>query len=260
MITTNLNISGIYCIINKINNKGYIGSAKNIRIRVNVHSSDLANGIHHSRYLQSSFNKYGPENFGLMILAKCPPEYLIKLEQWFLNNLKPEYNSCKIAGSTLGVKMSEESKIKNRNNKLGRKLTQQTKDKIGKAFRKKVYRYNLDGYYLDSFDGVKLAGECLDIHYQTIVNCCSSNPIYNQVGGYQWRYYKVEKILSTSINKRYKKIVLQLDRLRNFINEFESVRKASIICNINKANIATSARTKDNIVAGNYRWIYKEVI
>lgn len=112
-------ISGIYQIKNTINNKIYIGSAKNIRIRKNKHFSDLLKNKHHCIKLQNSFNKHGVNNFEFSLLANCPEEYLIKLEQWFLDNLQPEYNIYKTAYSPLGHKMSEESKLKLSNIKKG---------------------------------------------------------------------------------------------------------------------------------------------
>ena len=57
---------------------------------------------------------YNEENFEFKILANCSSEYLIKLEQWYIDNLKPEYNVCKIAGSCLGVKRRQESIDKKR--------------------------------------------------------------------------------------------------------------------------------------------------
>lgn len=51
---TYLNKSGIYRIINVINNKFYIGSAINLRKRRNTHFEQLNNNKHHSIYLQIS--------------------------------------------------------------------------------------------------------------------------------------------------------------------------------------------------------------
>jgi len=54
--------------------------------------------------------KYGYSNFTLEILEYCDvPELLIR-EQYYLDLLKPTYNIAKIAGSTLGVLKSEETK------------------------------------------------------------------------------------------------------------------------------------------------------
>jgi group I intron endonuclease len=48
----------------------------------------------------------------LDILEYCESSLCISREQYYLDLLKPEYNICKIAGSRLGTKQSEETKIK----------------------------------------------------------------------------------------------------------------------------------------------------
>lgn len=90
-------ISGIYKITNLINNKFYIGSGKCIRKRFYHHKTMLKHNKHTNSYLQRSWNKYGENNFKFEILVICPKEYRIKLEQWFLDNMKPDYNICKNA-------------------------------------------------------------------------------------------------------------------------------------------------------------------
>lgn len=56
--------------------------------------------------------KYGISNFSLDILEYCDLNIIIKKEQYYIDLLKPEYNICKVAGSTIGIKVSEETKIK----------------------------------------------------------------------------------------------------------------------------------------------------
>lgn len=101
--------SGIYQILNKVNGKSYIGSSINLAWRKTKHFTELRNNKHHSIILQRAFLKYGEDNFEFKILVNCLPEYLIKLEQWFIDNINSEYNVAKIAGSCLGVKRSKES-------------------------------------------------------------------------------------------------------------------------------------------------------
>lgn len=60
--------SGIYMIINNINLKVYIGSAKCIRKRKHEHFNSLRKNKHYNKYLQASFNKYGENNFSFVIL------------------------------------------------------------------------------------------------------------------------------------------------------------------------------------------------
>ena len=113
--------TGVYKITNLITNKFYIGSTSQTHRwksmngfyrRFEHHKQGLRANKHSNRYLQSAWNKRGENNFKFEILATCPPEYCIKLEQWFIDNLKPEYNIRKIADSNLGVLQTEEHKRK----------------------------------------------------------------------------------------------------------------------------------------------------
>jgi len=63
-------ISGIYCIENTVNNKKYIGYAKNISHRWCIHKSELKGGYHTNRYLQHAYNKYGVDNFKYYIIQE----------------------------------------------------------------------------------------------------------------------------------------------------------------------------------------------
>ena len=103
--------SGIYQIRNVLTNEKYIGSAKDFRIRENAHYSLLERNKHHSVHLQNAYNKYGKENFVFEILEFISnPINLVKYEQLYLNEYKPEYNICTIAGSRLGTAHSENTK------------------------------------------------------------------------------------------------------------------------------------------------------
>lgn len=102
--------SGIYKITNLITKDFYIGSAINFYKRKHAHFSTLKTNTHKNPHLQNAYNKYKKENFIFEIIAKCPVEYLLKLEQWFINTQNPHYNICKVAGNTLGVKWTDEQK------------------------------------------------------------------------------------------------------------------------------------------------------
>lgn len=103
--------SGIYKITNLINNKFYIGSAIYFPKRFSRHKTDLIKNIHSNKKLQNSVNKHGLDNFKFEILVTCPPEYCIKLEQWFIDNLKPEYNLSPTAGNNLGSRYRRRSDL-----------------------------------------------------------------------------------------------------------------------------------------------------
>lgn len=108
-------LSGIYKITNIINNKIYIGSAVNLKEREYEHFRRLNKNNHCNIILQNSYNKYKVENFKFEVIEKCDKKDLINKEQYYIDLLKPYYNICKIAGSKLGVKHKEESKLKLKN-------------------------------------------------------------------------------------------------------------------------------------------------
>lgn len=104
--------SGIYEIVNTVTGCRYIGSAKNIKGRWTTHRGQLVRHKHHSKYMQRSWNKYGPDIFRFSVLLYCNVENLIMYEQRCIDGFKPEYNSSPTAGSQLGLKMSKESRAK----------------------------------------------------------------------------------------------------------------------------------------------------
>lgn len=111
--------SGIYKITNILTNDFYIGSSCNLQRRKYVHFNRLDKKANHSKILQRAYDKYGKENFTFKIIATCPKEYLLKLEQWFINELKPKYNICKInPNTTEGYNHTKEDKAKMRQIKL----------------------------------------------------------------------------------------------------------------------------------------------
>jgi len=141
---------GIYRWINNINNKSYVGSAKSLSDRLNIYYSTtldrrLEKG---SSAIYSAILKYSYSNFSLEIIEYCEEDLLIYREQYYIDLLKPEYNICKIAGSTLGKVHSEITKEKIRNSTKGKKHyffgkhhTCETRKKIGEAHKLTVRSY-----------------------------------------------------------------------------------------------------------------------
>ena len=103
--------SGVYQIVNTIDNKRYIGSAVNLRKRKNEHFAHLRRGVHHSIYLQRAYNKHGRDAFCFEILMYAPISWIIEIEQALLNIINPEYNLSIKAGSRLGAPQPDSMKI-----------------------------------------------------------------------------------------------------------------------------------------------------
>jgi group I intron endonuclease len=95
--------SGIYRWTNKLSGKTYVGSAMDLTRRFRSYFSlafrekELRNG---NSVICSSLLKYGYSEFSLEILEYCDPINIISREQYYLDNLKPEYNILTIARSS----------------------------------------------------------------------------------------------------------------------------------------------------------------
>lgn len=125
--------TGVYKIENKVTGDCYIGSAASVgkwkstsgfNKRWKKHESDLTKNKHCNKHLQNAWNKYGKENFSFSILTICPKECCVLTEQVFIDIFNPSYNIQKVAGSSnLGIKFSEEHRLKMSKAQKGRVVT-----------------------------------------------------------------------------------------------------------------------------------------
>ena len=108
--------SGIYKIMNITNNNVYIGSAINLVKRKKRHLDMLIRKTHSNTHLQNAFNLYKESSFVFETIEYCEKEKLLEREQYWIDLYMVQgdslYNIYLIAGSPLGSKHSEESKIK----------------------------------------------------------------------------------------------------------------------------------------------------
>jgi hypothetical protein len=116
--------SGIYKIINIVNNKIYIGCASNIRTRKNGHVYDLRKGVHKNDYLQKAWNKHGEVNFKFEVVEICDIKLLHEKEHFWVNyyncldrtkgyNLKPtDPKGCSIHSEETREKLRQANKGK----------------------------------------------------------------------------------------------------------------------------------------------------
>ena len=112
IIKENKNKSGIYKWTNKVTNDIYIGQSIDLAKRFirYFNLSYLKN--RESLVISRALIKYGYSNFSLDILEYCDIKDLTEREQYYMDKLNPKYNTLKIAGSSSGHKLTEETKAK----------------------------------------------------------------------------------------------------------------------------------------------------
>lgn len=193
--------SGIYQIQNIVNNKAYIGSTRNLNRRKADHFNKLSHNKHSNKHLQNAFNKYGQDAFVFEIIEYCDPDQLIIREQWYLDNWNPEYNIRIKAENNSGLTWSKITRQKILIKLLGRKLSEDTKNKISKSMlgknvlgfgkehpsSKPVAQLNiLTGEVISIYDNIRIAETHTNIDHSNISKVCRGK--YKQAGGYSWKY------------------------------------------------------------------------
>ena len=79
---------GIYKIVNKKNNKVYVGSSVNLKSREYKHFWMLNKGIHDNHHLQQSYSKYGKDLFMFEVIEYCEPGELVLRENYHISHYK----------------------------------------------------------------------------------------------------------------------------------------------------------------------------
>lgn len=102
--------AGVYQVLNTVTGAGYIGSAVDVRVRCQMHRSQLHQGDHHNRRVQRDAKIYGPGAFRFKVVEFVEElrELASKEAQWirWLQSQGPgaSYNL------EIGVKMLPESR------------------------------------------------------------------------------------------------------------------------------------------------------
>ena len=131
---------GIYKIVNKTNNKIYVGSATDLKRRWREHKYKLRKGIHSNKHLLSAWNKYGEESFEFEIIEEhesLDKDYLLLRENYYIDLLDSKvntngYNIREDCRSQIGYKHTEETKSKMR----GRVVSEETRKVLSEYAKK----------------------------------------------------------------------------------------------------------------------------
>lgn len=121
--------AGVYRIKNKINNRVYIGSTKKFSVRFAQHLKSLLSGSHHNKFLQADFNKCGIDNFIFEVIEVVNENQTARLviEQKYIDKQFDNGQQC------YNFRAIVNSNPKGKNKQPRLPLSQEVKDKIGKA-------------------------------------------------------------------------------------------------------------------------------
>jgi hypothetical protein len=185
---------GIYSILNTVNNKQYIGSAKDFFIRLNEHVNYKNNS---NVALQSSIQKYGLDKFKFCIFEYfsygskiISHKSLTDLDTYYIGKFEFNtlYNFSILAHNNLGYKHTEEAKLKiskpgKLNPMYGKTQTMETKDLISQKMSKYplgVGIYDLDNNLIKNFRNNTQLAEYLNISRVTVGKYLNNKLVYDK--------------------------------------------------------------------------------
>lgn len=218
-----MKIIGIYCIVNRTNNKRYVGSSIDIKNRFRQHLHCLKNDKHCNKHLQASWNKYGATSFSFRIHSEIDDieNILVHEEYWinYFDSIQNGYNQRIDCRSNIGIKRTEAFKEACRQRWLGHiqsieqiekrketmrlrkehgykrvtgwKLTPEQIEIRSKSQLKQVYQYDLEDNLISVYEGVKIAAEKLGFNRSPISAVCLG--YRNTYKGFKWTYTPLEK-------------------------------------------------------------------
>jgi hypothetical protein len=137
---TETKVSGIYKIVNRVNGKYYVGSSKDIvEYRWPKHKKELRAKRHKNDYLQNAWNKYGENNFDVVIVEQVHQGILLEVEQHYLNIAKSEQDKCyNLKFKSEGGDISDYSRKKIGDARRGKITPTATRQKISEATKKSM--------------------------------------------------------------------------------------------------------------------------
>ncbi len=145
-------------------NRIYIGSSVDYKKRKNAHLLALRKGSHSSKKLQSVFDKYGIEVLKFSVVEEVSDSsLLINREQHYIGILRPWFNSSPTAGSSLGVKHSDEVKRAQSLRRKGKPIHDENfKSKLAESNRNRVWSDEAKKKASDRMKGTKASPEWID--------------------------------------------------------------------------------------------------
>lgn len=279
---------GIYKVTNQINNKSYIGKSKHIYLRWKQHHTEPfnKNANAYNTLFYRAIRKYGIDQFKFEIIEECLEKELNERERYWIK----QYNTFILSTNSQGYNMteggektsfqlqydidlieklwnegktySEIRQITNYNSNILTRYLDYLQIDINERRRranlykeKIVYKYSLNGDYIQSYPSVSQAVRSLLSEYpkaNTSNICYACSGKIQQAYGCIWSYKKYDKI-----NKKVKHSKInQYDLTGKFIKTYNTQTEAIRDTNIKNVSSITNACTGKAKTAGGYIWRY----
>lgn len=200
--------SGIYMLI--CNNHTYIGSSINIYYRLKRHSSDLIRKKHSNKFIQNVFDKHGKDKFLFKIMEFCNKDVLLQRESFYIDMLSPDLN---LDLNPMKREFSATSK-----QLISKSLKEGFKSGVIKNGNSKpVYRYNIEGVFIDGFESCSEAARLLNVKFKGVCKAASGKS--NSAYGFIWSYEKKETLIKrVEQNKKVQAINIQGDVINTWVS------------------------------------------
>lgn len=216
---------GVYALICKITQKFYIGSSVYLGCRMLDYMQPAYLAKRANSPVTRAIIKYGLNNFCFIVLETCELKDVLKIEQYWLDFLKPEYNLSPTAGSTLGVILSEETKNQISIARLGKTHTMETRQLMSDTRRG---------------PNNPMFGKSHSEETKTLLSAALKGP-KGPLSGIQ---RPAEVLHLMRVNHPHTKAVYQYTQdQKEFIAKYDSIRQAAELTGISRVYISKCIKT-----------------
>lgn len=252
-----LNRNGIYKLYH-INKPliFYIGSAsgtyKGLKYQAGFyrrfyqHVRDLERNLHSSKYLQNVVNKYGIEGIRFEIIEFIESKdriFILEREQYYLDTLKPVYNTSKLARCCVIPYTPERLKAASERMK-GKALPESVYEQL----RKPVFQFTKDGIFINTYPSIKHAARLNKIDFASINKAACGKR--ETAGGFIWSF-----AMNVKIPIKTKVYQYTLNDL--LINTYDTVKQARLALHLTSDTAIHNCFTGKQKQAYGFKWIRK---
>jgi len=247
------NQSGVFQIENLVNNKVYIGSSVNIFNRAYTHETKLKKRNHSNQHLENSYHKYGFDKFKFSVIEYCEIDEITKREQYYIDEISPEYNKREIAQNNTGVTKSKETR-KKISNSLKERYKNGLETYKQQHLWEEVEKYDLDGNLINTFKNKATADRIVGNGTGKICEAVKENT--ETAYGYQWKVKGSEKDIKKFASKEPRSKVTKVTNIKTGKSKiFRSLKEMCKTLDFPRGSVMKAKRA-DRLYKEKYKFEY----